>query len=39
MQLSCLMALIMEDGEDEKRRTHSGRGPMDHELFRLLSKF
>jgi hypothetical protein len=38
MQLSCLMALIMED-EDEKRRVHSGRDPTDHELFRFLLGF
>jgi hypothetical protein len=39
MQLSCLMALMVENDEDEKRRTHSGRGPIDHELFRFLLRF
>ncbi len=38
MQLSCLMALMMED-EDEKQRTHSGRGPTGHELFGFLLRF
>jgi hypothetical protein len=39
MQLSCLMALMMEDDEDEKRRVHSGRDPTGHELFRFLLRF
>jgi hypothetical protein len=26
------MALMMEDDEDEKQHTHSGRGPTGHEL-------
>jgi hypothetical protein len=39
MQLSCLRALMMENDEDEGRRTHSGRGPTGHELFRFLLRF
>jgi hypothetical protein len=39
MQLSCLRALMMENDEDEKRRTHSGRGPTVLELFRFLLRF
>jgi hypothetical protein len=39
MQLSCLRVLVMENDEDEKRRTHSGRGPTGHEPFRFLLRF
>ena len=39
MQLACLMALMMEDDEDKKKRTHSGRGPTGHEPFRFLMRF
>jgi hypothetical protein len=39
MQLSCLRVQMIENDEDEKRRTHSGRGPTGHELFRFLSRF
>ena len=39
MQLSYLMALMMEDDEDEKLRAHSGRRPTGPELFRFLLRF
>jgi hypothetical protein len=39
MQLSYLMALMMEDDKDEKLRAHSGRSPTGPELFGFLLRF